>query len=190
MICVVRVVITVATLTAVANHHSHHSMAPMVSVVTVPAALVAVALNKKHNSSGMFQRFCGCSFRYSNRDLSKALLKQSNTAYQNYVVPSVYLAKKLGNMYTASLYAGLLSLIYLKCDTLVRSLSLSVTHKQTEMIVSVGLCVYEDRPVEGPGSRRLFGFLVGIVDRGGGGGKSAGFIKVRICFTTCVTTSR
>ncbi|XP_069693190.1 hydroxymethylglutaryl-CoA synthase 1-like [Periplaneta americana] len=48
---------------------------------------------------------------YSDRDLEKALLEQSKSMYEEKTKPSLMLANQVGNMYTASLYSGLVSLL-------------------------------------------------------------------------------
>lgn len=55
--------------------------------------------------------FTNLSFAESifNKDLEKAVLKTSRTTFETKTEPSLFLAKKVGNMYTPSLYGGLAS---------------------------------------------------------------------------------
>eukprot|EP00455_Lapot_gusevi_P023657 TRINITY_DN2454_c0_g1_i7.p1 TRINITY_DN2454_c0_g1~~TRINITY_DN2454_c0_g1_i7.p1 ORF type:complete len:478 (-),score=128.95 TRINITY_DN2454_c0_g1_i7:66-1439(-) len=48
---------------------------------------------------------------YEHRNLEQACVRLSTAGYQRQVAPSTRLPKQLGNLYTASLYAGLLSLL-------------------------------------------------------------------------------
>jgi hydroxymethylglutaryl-CoA synthase len=56
---------------------------------------------------------------YVNVPLEKALVQMSASAYSEKVGPATLLPKQLGILYTASLYAGLLSLFYNKNEELV-----------------------------------------------------------------------
>jgi len=57
------------------------------------------------------QPFANLSFAESivNKDLEKALTKTSRTIFETKTEPSLFIAKKVGNMYTPSLYGGLAS---------------------------------------------------------------------------------
>ncbi|KAH0463019.1 hypothetical protein IEQ34_007601 [Dendrobium chrysotoxum] len=55
---------------------------------------------------------------YQNRDLEKAAQQVSKHFYDEKVQPSTLMPKQVGNMYTASLYAALASVIHNKHDTL------------------------------------------------------------------------
>jgi len=57
--------------------------------------------------------------RYDDRNLESAFVKLSAADYQRKVMPTALLPQQLGNMYTASLYAGLLSLLYSTNEQLV-----------------------------------------------------------------------
>jgi hypothetical protein len=67
---------------------------------------------------------------YENRALEKEFGALASKAYADKVGPATLLPQHLGNMYTASLYAGLLSLVHNKRDALVSKslLLLSVRH--------------------------------------------------------------
>eukprot|EP01018_Ginkgo_biloba_P040878 Gb_10410 [translate_table: standard] len=56
---------------------------------------------------------------YSSRELEKACQHLARPLYDEKVVPATLLPKQVGNMYTASLYAALASLIHNKRDSLV-----------------------------------------------------------------------
>lgn len=45
------------------------------------------------------------------RDVEKAFMKASESAFRKKVVPTLVVAKEVGNMYTASLYGGFVSLL-------------------------------------------------------------------------------
>lgn len=49
---------------------------------------------------------------YNNKELEQILLQQSLPEYQLRLLPSVLLPKELGNLYTASLYSSLLSVLH------------------------------------------------------------------------------
>jgi hydroxymethylglutaryl-CoA synthase len=55
---------------------------------------------------------------YTSTPLEKAALEVSKAAYAKKVIPASLLPKNLGNMYTGSLYAGLLSLLYTQSEKL------------------------------------------------------------------------
>ena len=56
---------------------------------------------------------------YSDVTLEKQLLSLSRDSYATKVSPATLLPQHIGNMYTASLYAGLASLLYTQADALV-----------------------------------------------------------------------
>eukprot|EP01128_Nolandella_sp_AFSM9_P006959 TRINITY_DN3692_c0_g1_i1.p1 TRINITY_DN3692_c0_g1~~TRINITY_DN3692_c0_g1_i1.p1 ORF type:complete len:454 (+),score=68.11 TRINITY_DN3692_c0_g1_i1:47-1408(+) len=56
---------------------------------------------------------------YFNGALDKTFRKLAAGVYQEKVVPSIMLPQELGNLYSASLYAGLLSLLHTQGDSLV-----------------------------------------------------------------------
>ncbi|XP_020594522.1 hydroxymethylglutaryl-CoA synthase-like, partial [Phalaenopsis equestris] len=56
---------------------------------------------------------------YQNRDLEKIAQQVSKQFYDEKVKPSTLIPKQVGNMYTASLYAALASVIHNKHSTLV-----------------------------------------------------------------------
>ena len=56
---------------------------------------------------------------YSDVTLEKQLLALSRDSYSTKVSPATLLPQHIGNMYTASLYAGLASLLYTQADALV-----------------------------------------------------------------------
>ena len=45
------------------------------------------------------------------RDVEKAFMKASEGAFRSKVAPTLVVAKEVGNMYTASLYGGFVSLL-------------------------------------------------------------------------------
>ncbi len=45
------------------------------------------------------------------RDVEKAFMKASEGAFRSKVAPALVVAKEVGNMYTASLYGGIVSLL-------------------------------------------------------------------------------
>lgn len=64
-------------------------------------------------ANGQFERFYGLEEEesYGNRDLEKLALKQTASDYEAKVFPSTLGGRRLGNLYTGSVYAGLMSLI-------------------------------------------------------------------------------
>ena len=48
---------------------------------------------------------------YFDKETEKAFLKASGAVYEKKVYPAMLLARENGNMYTASLYGGILSLL-------------------------------------------------------------------------------
>jgi hypothetical protein len=48
---------------------------------------------------------------YSNRDIEKAFMDYSRSIFEEKTKPSLLLSKQVGNMYTTSLYGGLVSLL-------------------------------------------------------------------------------
>jgi len=55
----------------------------------------------------------------NNKTLESNLIKQSNPYYNEKVEPGTLLSKELGNLYCASIYCGLISLIHNKRDELI-----------------------------------------------------------------------
>jgi len=58
-------------------------------------------------------RFGQTEASYYNKDLERALIQFTKVEYQKKVLPSLYAATNVGNMYTASMWAGLASLLSL-----------------------------------------------------------------------------
>lgn len=56
---------------------------------------------------------------YNNRDIERAFLKKSASTYKNKVTDSTRVPKVLGNLYTGSLYSGIISLICNRVDDLI-----------------------------------------------------------------------
>jgi hydroxymethylglutaryl-CoA synthase len=48
---------------------------------------------------------------YSDRDIEKTFMDYSRSIFEEKTKPSLLLSKHVGNMYTASLYGGLVSLL-------------------------------------------------------------------------------
>jgi hydroxymethylglutaryl-CoA synthase len=48
---------------------------------------------------------------YSNRDIEKAFMDHSRSIFEEKTKPSLLLSNQVGNMYTTSLYGGLVSLL-------------------------------------------------------------------------------
>ncbi len=48
---------------------------------------------------------------YFNKDVEKALMGASKALYREKTEPSLYIANQVGNMYTPSVYGGLVSFI-------------------------------------------------------------------------------
>jgi len=48
---------------------------------------------------------------YFDKDTEKTFLKASGPVYEKRVVPTILMARENGNMYTASLYGGVVSLL-------------------------------------------------------------------------------
>jgi hydroxymethylglutaryl-CoA synthase len=48
---------------------------------------------------------------YFNRDIEKAFMDYSKSTFEEKTKPSLLLSKQVGNMYTPSLYGGLVSLL-------------------------------------------------------------------------------
>ena len=62
------------------------------------------------------------------KDVEKAFGSLAAADYKSKVGPSTLLPQNLGNSYTASLYAGLLSLVYNKADKDRKSTCLNSSH--------------------------------------------------------------
>lgn len=65
--------------------------------------------NKLH--SFLYSRNVKLEDTYSNRDIEKAFMDYSKSIFEEKTKPSLLLSKQVGNMYTPSLYGGLVSLL-------------------------------------------------------------------------------
>ncbi|XP_076259689.1 hydroxymethylglutaryl-CoA synthase [Rhynchophorus ferrugineus] len=72
--------------------------------------------NKKSELFPGSERFCSVKLEesYFDRDVEKAFLAYSNEAFINKTKPSLLIASQIGNMYTSSLYGGLVSFVLSK----------------------------------------------------------------------------
>jgi hydroxymethylglutaryl-CoA synthase len=70
------------------------------------------------------QEFRGITLEESigNKEIERTFTKLAATYYEEKIVPSVMLSKRLGNTYTASVYTSLASLLFTKGTDLVFSL--------------------------------------------------------------------
>jgi 3-hydroxy-3-methylglutaryl CoA synthase len=66
----------------------------------------------------------------------------AKSQYDSKVAPATLLPKKVGNMYCASLYAGLVSLLHNKSDSLVRCTSLAFFKFCRYFRLGGNLCTY------------------------------------------------
>lgn len=53
---------------------------------------------------------------YTDKSLEKVFMEYSRPLFNNVTAPSLYIAENVGNMYTPSLYAGLISLLIKYCN--------------------------------------------------------------------------
>jgi len=59
----------------------------------------------------LFFREAKLSETYFDRDVEQAFMTASKTVYQQKTLPYLLIAKRVGNMYTPSLYGGLVSFL-------------------------------------------------------------------------------
>jgi len=62
-------------------------------------------------SVAVFYREAKLADTYFDRDIEQAFMTASKTIYQQKTLPYLMIAKRVGNMYTPSLYGGLISFL-------------------------------------------------------------------------------
>lgn len=88
-------------------------------------------LKRGHGSFGDLEQYQSIEIieSYTNKDLEKAFMKHTNKQFETKVSPSLLCAKNMGNMYCASLYFGLASLLTsVDSDSLVLNILCSKTN--------------------------------------------------------------